>query len=79
MGAESYEGSMMNSVRSFCITNPLANDCPIAYASPGFVELTGYPIGEILGRNCRFLQGQKTDPNEVREVMDELHRHSIES
>lgn len=43
----------------------LAADQPIVYASPGFVELTGYSIAEILGRNCRFLQGPGTDKAEV--------------
>ena len=49
----------------FCITNVAAYDNPIVYASPGFVELTGYPLSEIIGRNCRFLQGPETDKNMV--------------
>ena len=35
-------------------------DCPITYASPAFHELTGYPADEVIGRNCRFLQGPET-------------------
>ena len=31
-------------------------DQPIVYASPTFLELTGYSLDEVLGRNCRFLQ-----------------------
>jgi PAS domain-containing protein len=54
-----------NLQRSFCITNACAFDNPIVYASPGFVELTGYPITEIIGRNCRFLQGPDTDKTQV--------------
>ena len=30
--------------------------------------MTGYPIAEVLGRNCRFLQGPDTDPAAVAEI-----------
>lgn len=33
-------------------------DTPIVYASDPFLDLTGYRMGEVLGRNCRFLQQQ---------------------
>ena len=32
------------------------------------MELTGYPVAEILGRNCRFLQGKGTDLAEVAKL-----------
>jgi PAS domain S-box-containing protein len=35
---------------------------PILYANPGFERLTGYSAQEAVGRNCRFLQGPKTNP-----------------
>jgi len=54
--------------RSFCISNANARDQPIVYASPGFVELTGYPVAEILGRNCRFMQGVGTDRAEAAKL-----------
>lgn len=54
--------------RSFCIINAIASDYPIVYASPGFLKLTGYEMKEVLGRNCRFLQGQNTDTEEVNIV-----------
>jgi PAS domain S-box-containing protein len=41
---------------------------PIIYANGGFVELTGYPRDEILGRNCRFLQGEATREEPVRKI-----------
>jgi PAS domain S-box-containing protein len=37
-------------------------DNPLIYANAGFERLTGYSIGEVLGHNCRFLQGPGTDP-----------------
>ena len=45
-------------------------DNPIVYASQGFCSLTGYSLDEIIGKNCRFLQGPKTDPVVVRKIRE---------
>lgn len=37
-------------------------DMPLVYANEAFYRLTGYTPLEVLGRNCRFLQGPDTDP-----------------
>ncbi|MDB5715421.1 MAG: sensory box protein [Sphingomonadales bacterium] len=50
------------------ITDPRQSDHPIVFANEAFQRLTGYDRFEILGRNCRFLQGPKTDPHSVREI-----------
>lgn len=42
---------------SFIVVDVTKNDFPIAYASPSFSVLTGYDNKDIVGRNCRFLQG----------------------
>ena len=41
---------------SFVVVDVRRHDHPIVYCSPSFCRLTGYSEGEILGRNCRFLQ-----------------------
>ena len=41
---------------------------PLIYANDGFERLTGYPVGEVLGKNCRFLQGPDSDPAAVAEI-----------
>lgn len=41
---------------------------PLIYCNPAFEQLTGYNSAEILGRNCRFLQGADTDPAMVEEL-----------
>jgi PAS domain S-box-containing protein len=48
-------------------------DHPIVYAGPGFLRLTGYAAEEVLGRNCRFLQGRDTDPDVVRVLHHAIH------
>ncbi|WP_418312489.1 PAS domain-containing protein [Planococcus plakortidis] len=47
------------------VTDPEKEDNPIIYTNRTFTKMTGYEKGEILGRNCRFLQGPKTDPEAV--------------
>jgi PAS domain S-box-containing protein len=47
------------------ITNPREPDNPIVYANEAFLDLTGYDAMEVLGRNCRFLQGELTDEQDV--------------
>ncbi|KAL3620642.1 Phototropin-1 [Castilleja foliolosa] len=54
--------------KNFVITDPRLPDNPIIFASDSFLELTEYSREEILGRNCRFLQGPETDPATVREI-----------
>jgi len=45
---------------------------PLIYANEGFERMTGYPVSEVLGRNCRFLQGPDTDAREVTEVRNAI-------
>ena len=42
--------------QNFVISDPSIPDCPIVFASEGFLDMIGYPRAEVLGRNCRFLQ-----------------------
>lgn len=51
--------------KCFVLSDPKLPDNPIVFASGGFYELTGYTSKEVLGRNCRFLQGPGTDPKAV--------------
>jgi len=58
-----------------------ASDQPILYANPGFERITGYSAQEVLGRNCRFLQGPKTDRltiDRMRESIREQRDCSVE-
>ena len=47
------------------ISDPEDPDNPVIYANAAFERITGYPVEEVLGRNCRFLQGPDTDPETV--------------
>jgi PAS domain S-box-containing protein len=52
------------------VTDPHQPDNPIVFANLGFERLTGYGSDDVLGRNCRFLQGPDTDPDTVREIRE---------
>ncbi len=56
-----------------CMTNPHKHDNPIIFCNQAFEMLTGYSQDEILGRNCRFLQGKNTDPDAVSEIRKVLN------
>ncbi len=50
------------------ISDPSRPDCPIVFMNPAFTTITGYGPEDVLGRNCRFLQGRGTDPAAVARV-----------
>jgi PAS domain S-box-containing protein len=50
------------------ISDATQPDNPVIFANEGFERLTGYAAHEIVGRNCRFLQGPRTDLYTVREI-----------
>lgn len=54
--------------QNFVLSDPRLPDNPIVFASPGFFNLTGYTREQVLGRNCRFLQGPGTDPAAVEVI-----------
>jgi PAS domain S-box-containing protein len=54
------------------ITDPNRADNPIIYTNPAFTEITGYSAEEILGRNCRFLQGNDRDQPALTELRNAI-------
>jgi PAS domain S-box-containing protein len=52
------------------LTDPRQTDNPIVFANNAFLDLTGYELEEIIGRNCRFLQGPQTDRATVGQLRD---------
>ncbi|MEF2552894.1 PAS domain-containing protein [Aurantimonas sp. A2-1-M11] len=50
------------------ITDPRQDDNPIVFANAAFQDLVGYERDEIIGRNCRFLQGPDTDQDALQRL-----------
>jgi PAS domain S-box-containing protein len=74
MGQEDFNlvRSIQQSQHSFVITDPSLQDNPIVFASDDFLTLTGYEREDVLGRNCRFLQGTETSQDKVQEIRKSL-------
>ncbi|QNI01665.1 EAL domain-containing protein [Halomonas sp. SH5A2] len=66
------ERSVEASVNGVVIADATQPGLPIVYANQAFTEMTGYEQAEILGRNCRFLQGEETDPETVEKIRQRL-------
>lgn len=54
------------------VTDPHKPDNPIVFANTAFLRMTGYTMEEVVGNNCRFLQGPETDPATMAQL-----RHAI--
>jgi PAS domain S-box-containing protein len=54
------------------LTDPTLPDNPIVYVSQGFLKLTGYTQSEVMGRNCRFMQGPDTDKEVVTKIREAI-------
>jgi PAS domain S-box-containing protein len=52
------------------ITDPHRDDNPIIFSNKAFSELTGYAPDELVGRNCRLLQGPETSGESVAKLRD---------
>lgn len=47
-------------------------DAPLIYVNKGFENLTGYRPDEVVGRNCRMLQGPGTDPKAIEAIREAI-------
>jgi PAS domain S-box-containing protein len=69
---ESSDFSLMQSLamgqKCFVLSDPKLPDNPIVFATPDFYTMTGYGPKEVLGRNCRFLQGPGTSQRSVEVI-----------
>ena len=60
-------------VNGVTLADPDLEDAPLVYANKAFERLTGYSQEEIIGHNCRFLQGEDRDQPgryQIREAME---------
>lgn len=70
--ADLYGRAVRATSLSFTVADATAPGQPLVWVNPAFTQTTGYEVDEVVGRNCRFLQGPATDPtgpNQMREAI----------
>jgi PAS domain S-box-containing protein len=67
-----HNRAMASAANGIAISDPRLPDCPLVYVNEAFLQMTGYSEAEVIGRNCRFLQGPGTDPDVVRDLREAI-------
>lgn len=67
-----FEAAFRATRMAMLIADARQDDHPIVAANDAFLALTGYDRDEIVGHNCRFLQGPQTDPAAVRKMREAI-------
>lgn len=62
-------------VNGVTLADPDLEDAPIIYANKAFERLTGYSQEEIVGHNCRFLQGDDRDQSARYQIAEAIKNH----
>ncbi|MEH6779877.1 PAS domain S-box protein, partial [Maribacter arcticus] len=64
--------ALESATNGIVITDARQPDLPVVYTNDAFAELTGYPKNEIIGRNCRFLQGNDHEQDQIKVMATEI-------
>lgn len=54
------------------VADPRQPDLPLVFVNDAFCRITGYAREDVIGRNCRFLQGPETEPDAVDAIRDAI-------
>jgi PAS domain S-box-containing protein len=68
LGTDPFVAAVRATRMPMVISNPRLPDNPVVFVNDAFCRLTGYSRAEIIGRNCRFLQGPQTDRAAVAKI-----------
>lgn len=72
-----FEQAMAQTRMAVCLTDPRLEDDPIVFCNKAFEKLTGYRQEDVIGRNCRFLQGPKTDQGQVAKIREAIRTEEV--
>ncbi len=60
-------------INGITLADPDLDDMPIVYANKAFEAVTGYSQEEVIGRNCRFLQGDDRNQKEIKRIQEAIN------
>ncbi len=77
MAEESIQKSLLiqaigMTAEGLAISDPNLPDNPLIFVNQGFETITGYKAEEVIGKNCRFLQGDASDPVASKTIKDSI-------
>jgi PAS domain S-box-containing protein len=64
-----------HSITPMVVSDPTLADNPLVYVNQAFEALTGFNATEVLGRNCRFMQGPLTEQADIERLRDAIRNH----
>ncbi len=70
------ERALISTSIGVVITDNSQRDNPIIYSNPANAAITGYASHEILGKNCRFLQGEDKEQEGVKQLKSAINNDS---
>ena len=74
VGQDLRDRALTATALSFTVADALAPEQPLLWVNPAFTRTTGYELEEVVGRNCRFLQGDETDQVGRRQLRDAIEQ-----
>ena len=72
-----FEQAMAQTRMAVILTDPWQDDEPIIFCNEAFCRLTGYSPEEVVGRNCRFLQGPRTAAEPVARMREAIANEDV--
>lgn len=72
-----FTQAMAQTHLAICLADPNQPDMPVVFANKAFLKLSGYAEHEVIGRNCRFLQGSKSDPQTIARIRSSLANEEV--
>jgi PAS domain S-box-containing protein len=72
-----FEQAMAQTRMAVCLCDPHRPDIPIVFVNRAFRALTGYEEEDVIGRNCRFLQGPDTDREQIERIREAIRNEDV--
>ena len=77
LGSDPFAVAVRTTRMPMIVTDPRQHDNPVVFTNEAFCRLTGYSREEIVGRNCRFLQGRQTDPATISRIRQAVRDKAV--